>query len=121
MINYNKPNLGDLLADVILYTSGRYLKIMNLNVCNLKLLIVTAVSSNKKLSKVVFFILCWILLIHKLLQWLHHNIMRREKEDWNRKPFPFGVHHHPVLHTLVKFITPDLQKSGLCQQMIQNH
>lgn len=34
--------------------------------------------------------------------------MSRIEEEWNRKPFPLGIHHDPVLYTLISLIAPNL-------------
>lgn len=82
----------------------------NLDVFDIAHLEITAASCGYKLSPVVFPVFCRVLLIYQLLQRFHHGAVGRVVEERNRKPFPSRIHHHPVLHTLILFIAPNLYK-----------
>lgn len=88
--------------------SQRQPKMVNLDVFHFLLLEITAVSRSKELSEVVFSVFWWVLLIHKLLQWFHHHMVSWKEEEWKRKPFFLSIHHHPVLHTFIFVIAPNL-------------
>ena len=83
---------------------------INLNVLHIALLEITAVSIDEKLSPVVFPVLGGALLIYQLLQRLDNGIVGWEEEEWNWKPFLRRIDHHPVLHTLILVIAPNLHK-----------
>ena len=82
-------------------------KMMNLNVLLWPFLEVTAVSVCQKLAPIVLPVSRRIA-IQYFLQWLHHNMMSREEEEWNGEPLMHWVHHHPMLDALVLVIAPNL-------------
>lgn len=84
---------------------------MYLNVFSEKLLEIAKFSGCIKLSPAISLVLGWILLIDQLLQGRHPYVMRRIEEEWNRKPFLLRIDSHPVLHTFILIIAPNLWKN----------
>lgn len=82
----------------------------NLYVFDILFLVITSISSNNKLSPVEFPIPGRILLVYNLIEWLQHDVVGGEEEEWNRKPLLLSVDHHSVLWTLIFIIAPNLKK-----------
>lgn len=87
------------------------LEMVNLHILNLKLLEITALSTREELPPAIALVPCRLLLVHHLLQRLHHGVMSRVHEVRNRKPLPLRVHLHPMLHALVLIIAPNLHST----------
>jgi len=62
--------------------------VINLDVLYIKLLEITALSRDKKLSPVVWLVSDRVLLVCQLLQGLHISVVCRVEEKRNGKPFP---------------------------------
>ena len=107
---YNKLNIISYLQLIVGSTRlFWYPEMINLEIFNIKFLEITALSIGYKLSPTVCPIFCRVLLICQLLFRLYHGVVRRVEEKWKREPFLLWVHHHPVLHTLIPVIAPNLK------------
>lgn len=84
-----------------------------LDVLNVELLKITAISCCTKLSPVVSLELDRVPLVDQLGQRLHQRIMCRVQEIRNRKPLPLRIHHHSVLHALILVVAPNLSKTSI--------
>lgn len=84
-----------------------------LDVLNVELLKVTAISCSTKLSPVVPLELGRVPLVDQLTQRLHQCIMCRIQEIRNRKPLTLRIHHHSVLHALILVVAPNLSKTSI--------
>ena len=112
--NLKQPILASGFINLKLPQVLLYSKMINLDVFHILLLEITSVSIGNKFSPVEFSVFGRVLLIDQLLQRLHHGIMGWEEEEWNRQPCLGRIHHHPVLHTLILVIAPNLYKHHHC-------
>lgn len=65
----------------------------------------------EEFSPTEFFISGRVFLIDQIRYRSHHHIVRREKQEWDREPFPLVIYHHPMFYTLISVIAPNLHNT----------